>query len=59
MPFDVRYFYFAMIQVVLSLLVIVTGIGCVAESYYERDIPWHFGKFFLLFVVILFVFSIL
>jgi ABC-type microcin C transport system permease subunit YejB len=38
-----------MIELILFLVIVLTGIGTIYEAIVERDIPWSMGKFFLLF----------
>lgn len=43
----------------MLLLVAICGVATVlagllagAEAYYERDVPWHHGKYFLFFLLL-------
>jgi hypothetical protein len=39
-----------MLELILLTLVVLTAVGSIAEAWYERDFPWHFAKYFLLFL---------
>ena len=44
-----------MFELLLIALVLFTGYLAAGEAWYERDIPWDTGKYFLLSVVLLVV----
>ena len=39
-----------MFELALGLITVILGILSITEAWYERDIPWHCGKWFLLFL---------